>query len=417
MADGWDMKVTSLCLVPLLAATAHAQWTLTELIPDGSINLRVSADGRFFGSTREPGQPTHASLWNADLTQRVDLHPPGVRSSHVEAWQGDMQGGHVGVSDLVWHASLWRRSASSYVSLHRLFQFRTSRVTAIDGDRQFGIITNLADVSRASMWTGTADSWVSLNPPGATSSSCRAAFGRLQAGSARFGDVSQAGLWRGSAESWTSLHPAGRVSSNIQGMSRHVQVGSSAVPWDDTSQTGGFDYAQHACLWRGTAESWIDLHPDGAIESRAWCAAGRWQGGWFGTYVTERACIWTGSVGSMVDLHALLPEKYNRSYAYRMWIAGEQLNVLVTVWDSLDNRWEYIVASRLLPCGADLDDGSRTGKRDENVDVQDLLYFLDRSEQSDLAADLDDGSGEGFPDGGLTIDDLLYFLARFEAGC
>jgi len=32
-------------------------------------------------------------------------------------------------------------------------------------------------------------------------------------------------------------------------------------------------------------------------------------------------------------------------------------------------------------------------------------------------ADLDDGSGTGSPDGGVDIDDLLFFLERFEAGC
>lgn len=32
-------------------------------------------------------------------------------------------------------------------------------------------------------------------------------------------------------------------------------------------------------------------------------------------------------------------------------------------------------------------------------------------------ADVDDGSGTGTPDGGVTIDDLLFFLFRFENGC
>ncbi len=32
-------------------------------------------------------------------------------------------------------------------------------------------------------------------------------------------------------------------------------------------------------------------------------------------------------------------------------------------------------------------------------------------------ADIDDGSGSGIRDGGVTIDDLLYFLQRFESGC
>ena len=68
-------------------------------------------------------------------------------------------------------------------------------------------------------------------------------------------------------------------------------------------------------------------------------------------------------------------------------------------------------------CAADVDDGSRTGRCDGAVGIEDLVYFLIGFEQGDLAADLDDGNGNGLPDNGVDINDLLFFLMRFEGGC
>lgn len=68
-------------------------------------------------------------------------------------------------------------------------------------------------------------------------------------------------------------------------------------------------------------------------------------------------------------------------------------------------------------CIADLDDGTGSGRIDNGVDVNDLLYFLAGFEAGSRLVDIDDGSATGTRDGGIDINDLLYFLARFEAGC
>lgn len=68
-------------------------------------------------------------------------------------------------------------------------------------------------------------------------------------------------------------------------------------------------------------------------------------------------------------------------------------------------------------CAADLDDGTNSGTRDGGVDINDLLFFLTKFEQGDIAADVDDGSATGTGDAGVDINDLLFFLTRFEAGC
>ncbi len=68
-------------------------------------------------------------------------------------------------------------------------------------------------------------------------------------------------------------------------------------------------------------------------------------------------------------------------------------------------------------CHADLDDGTGGGAADGGVDINDLLFFLSRYEQSNFRADLDDGSNTGARDGGVDVNDLLFFLAHYETGC
>lgn len=68
-------------------------------------------------------------------------------------------------------------------------------------------------------------------------------------------------------------------------------------------------------------------------------------------------------------------------------------------------------------CTADLDDGTGSGRIDNAVDINDLLYFLTAFEAGSPLVDIDDGSGTGTRDEGIDISDLLFFLQRFEAGC
>jgi hypothetical protein len=49
------------------------------------------------------------------------------------------------------------------------------------------------------------------------------------------------------------------------------------------------------------------------------------------------------------------------------------------------------------------------------VDTRDRDFFLQKFEAGTLEADMDDGSGTGTPDQGVDINDLLYFLEKFDA--
>lgn len=80
---------------------------------------------------------------------------------------------------------------------------------------------------------------------------------------------------------------------------------------------------------------------------------------------------------------------------------------------------EALYSAFATRCYADLDDGSRTGRPDCAVNLNDLLYFLDAFETGSAGADLDNDGDPAIssPDGAVDVNDLLFFLIRFEAGC
>src|SRR5258706_104148 len=73
---------------------------------------------------------------------------------------------------------------------------------------------------------------------------------------------------RGTAASWVDLHPAGVTSSDGLAVGNGQQVGYVGLG-------GGY----HASLWSGTASSWVDLAPAGSQYSYAYGAFGGQQVG------------------------------------------------------------------------------------------------------------------------------------------
>jgi hypothetical protein len=92
------------------------------------------------------------------------------------------------------------------------------------------------------------------------------------------------------------LNPAGYTYSGANDTNGIQQVGSGKG-----SATGG---RRHALLWSGTAESFVDLHPDGFLTSTAVAISDSQQVGWaWSPEKYDHAMLWTGTAGSCVDLH------------------------------------------------------------------------------------------------------------------
>jgi hypothetical protein len=94
-----------------------------------------------------------------------------------------------------------------------------------------------------------------LNPPGSQGSTISDTAAWQQAGSAKFG-TDHAVIWQYGLDArlYYDLHPANAASSYVNATTGGQQVGSvrfAGLP-------------DHACLWKGTPESFTDLHPAGS---------------------------------------------------------------------------------------------------------------------------------------------------------
>ena len=242
----------------------------------------------------------------------IDLHPNGLCLSEAS---GISSGEQVGTSRGSWtpygpggpmHALSWHGAATTVVDLHPSV-FTDSEAHGTSGAEQVGFGDGPATGGRthALLWRGSAASVVDLHPRGFDSSEALATSGGQQVGWGNpIGTENRPGLWqhhavlwRGSAGSVVDLHPNGFTSSEAHGISGAEQVGFG------TDQTGG---GTHALLWRGSAGSVVDLHPNGFTTSAAWGTSDGQQVGSGSGPVTgniTHALLWRGSAGSMVDLN------------------------------------------------------------------------------------------------------------------
>ena len=174
------------------------------------------------------------------------------------------------------------------------------------GGFQVGASEDDAGISTAYVWQGTAASATNVTPAGyegAGIESVSYAGGKPVFG----GFVVTPGNQASHAAFWTpgagpvDLHPAISSGSSLLGMSADAktQVGSFTAP-----NALGND-ASHAGLWRGTAESLVDLTPAAGIESNGYAISGNGavQGGSVDNGGADLLPgIWNGSAESFVDL-------------------------------------------------------------------------------------------------------------------
>lgn len=171
----------------------------------------------------------------------------------------------------------------------------------------FGETYSFVGASSGQTLVGTSGFAVTLDPGAPyTSSGIIAASGPYQIGSVGLAGNSHAGYWKGSRESFVDLHDASRfLTTQGRAVSYLVQAGSG-VPLAGNGST-------HALMWRGTSGSVIDLHPIGSAKlggrepytttlafgahGQQVVGAGHSQG------LTNHALLWNGSAENLVNLH------------------------------------------------------------------------------------------------------------------
>ncbi|MDX2146508.1 MAG: GC-type dockerin domain-anchored protein [Planctomycetota bacterium] len=212
----------------------------------------------------------------------------GLAMSEQAGWTSFANGAQAGV---------WTGVANSWRSLHPAPAIESIATDVANGRSVGTVVTQIS--ARAALWNNATSEWTDLTPPGVplaglTSIAFLGEEGWVQGGVVRVGADIRASLWRGTPQSWVNLHPTS-------------YVGNSFVEdVSDTDQVGyveGSVQERRASLWRNTAQSWVDLSPSGSTHSEATATDGRTQVGFALIAGVTHAGTWQGTASSWQSLH------------------------------------------------------------------------------------------------------------------
>ena len=139
-----------------------------------------------------------AAIWNGSAGSFVNFHPSsgGFNSSRINALSSNAQGGRINDEAAIWHGS-----AENFTRLAPFGNRTTSEVLAMTETMQGGWFLEFSQ--KAVIWEGNRDTMQILHPPSVHGTSeVKAMIDDYQIGRVESG----AALWRGSAESWINLH-------------------------------------------------------------------------------------------------------------------------------------------------------------------------------------------------------------------
>jgi hypothetical protein len=274
-------------LALVFAEAAEGQWTAIRI--DGANSLVYGAGPGVQAGVLN-NQP---AIWHGGPGGATLL---GDREGVVYGVSGEVQ---VGMLDR--RATLWHGTAESRVDLHP-FGEGFSYALGAASNQQVGEVTYGGE--HAALWRGTAASFVDLHPSWADRSTAYATDGTRQGGSAYGWQGStyaqHAYLWNGSALDALDLSPHGTEGSCVLAMAAGVQVGCAH----------GLNEANHAALWRGTPESWVDLDTPGSF-SVLNATTGTIHVGVRSFDTIQQAAANFGSAETWVNLHQFLPAGYS----------------------------------------------------------------------------------------------------------
>lgn len=233
--------------------------------------------------------------------------------------------------------------------------------------------------------------------------------GIQQVGIAKIGNFQHASVWNGSAESWIDLHPiAGTEWSRARIVSGGYQFGTIKI-----------NSMHHACVWRGTAESWVDLHPPEALGSGINDTDGENAVG--EVYVTEwRAAIWNDLGSAMTNLH---PSTAKSSYAQGIR-QGVQAGYIRVDGNEQDRACAWFgTPDSIVDLHAVLNGYEDSAAYDVTIH-EGTIYIVGRARRPTTNSydaimwtrALDSCPADCDASGSLSIDDFVCFQTRFVLG-
>ena len=271
----------------------------------------------FAGAWLTPSRGPRAALWRvADGGfDTADLHPPAYANSRALACAAGAAvgygepGGQTGVGRRE-RALLWHGAPDAVIELAGPDPSRTTLATGLDGEVQVGVYG--ANWSRhAALWRGRSETMVDLHPQP------------------------------------PSGHPPELQISAAAGAGSGEQIGMVAWKKDAVAPP-----AVRAALWRGHADSFVDLTPDGVASAEAKACLDGVQVGQVvsgeGARARTHAALWTGSASSFADLHAFVPAPWTDSWAVDIERVGTVVRVLGGVLDQAEEDGQVTTRARRI---------------------------------------------------------------------
>ncbi len=314
------------------ATPAAAQWT-AQLLPNAAPYSRALGiqNGVVYGNLTAITSPT---LWDVYTLEATSMMPTTAGEGPLPSGQtenrilaayifGAGDGQYLGLlrmSGLVGPV-VWKGGANSFLLLNN-----SNRATGVafdaEGSWQVGWYgSGSIQTERPSLWMTRATPRVDLLPLDATGGIAYAIDQGVVSGEVYASQTVWAALWPNpltQPQTWINLNPPVATYSRVRAARGGVQVGKAQVP------TRG---SETASLWRGSADSWVDL---GALlpgHSDAQATDGVWQvGNWAGS-----AMVWRGTAASWQSLNEFsppgLPQEMTWSTATGVWSDGVTLFV------------------------------------------------------------------------------------------
>lgn len=307
-----NIRIPSILVASLVVTAVQAQSYVAQEVSTGGYANAIS-NGVVGGI-----QTNRAALWTA--TGFVDLHPAGTSFSGVMGRRGDVSVGYAGTGTMAQWAVVWNGTAAT--TLATPFVSVAGRALATDGVQAVGYGTEGDPETgfgpqHALLWNLSTGGVVDLGKKAYV----YGVGGGQQAGAKIGSKGTTAGYWRGTSNSYTDLHLRGTdvsVASDTNGVNQvgyvaiDVRVRNEARPRDIRFYSAGF--------WTGSAASFNYL-PNPYRHSFALAIEGDTIVGYgnttdaIGTPQDSHAGAWVGPNHDWVDLHALLPADMRTSRA------------------------------------------------------------------------------------------------------
>lgn len=210
-----------------------------------------------------------------------------------------------------------------------------------------GIVGSQVGVNlvKAAYWP-SGQPMVPLRPQPQSASSAYATSGDQQVGIVNEQGIQRAALWRGSASSYVDLHPANAEWSVANATDGQFQGGQISI------SVPGVGRAFRAALWSGMASNVMDITPSHAALGSVLAMVPGQQVGWTQARGgTARAAIWSGTAASHQDLHPFGTvggsEIYGTCGVAQVGVAGVSGVASAGVW--FGSAESYVPLHQFLP--------------------------------------------------------------------